>query len=157
MTPAPGTSRLAVLVVAAAVSLLAAGAARAQCTIAVTAGVAFGSYDVFNTANTDAAGEVQVTCTARRTNVRVTLGRGGAPTFQPRKMANVAEQLDYNLYLDLNRTQIWGDGTGGSLIFGPVTINRNQTRVIPVYGRVPPTQDVAAGLYSDLVVATVLF
>ena len=157
MTGRPGTARLAVLLAAAAVSLLAAGNAGAQCSIAITAGVAFGPYDVFNTGNTDTAGEVRVTCTTRQTNVRVTLDKGKALSFQPRKMENGLERLEYNLYLDVNRSQIWGNGTGGSLIFGPVTINRNQTRTIPVYGRIPPTQDVAAGLYSDLVVATVLF
>jgi spore coat protein U-like protein len=148
------------LLIGASAALAAASLAvpaAAQCTIAVTAGVAFGSYDVFAATPTDTAGEVRVTCASRQTNVRVTMDRGGASTFQPRQMANGAERLAYNLFLDASRSQIWGDGTGGTVLFGPVAINRNQTRLITVYGRIPATQDVAVGSYSDLVVATVTF
>ncbi len=157
MTARPSCPRSLGVLAATVVAMLAASALEAQCTIAVTAGVAFGSYDVFTSTPTDTAGEVQATCTSRYTNVTISMGKGGALTFQPRQMASGAERLDYNLYLDASRTQIWGDGTGGTVVYGPVAINRNQTRVVPVYGRIPATQDAAAGLYSDTVVATVTF
>jgi spore coat protein U-like protein len=107
--------------------------AEAQCTIAVTAAVAFGNYDVFAASPTDVMGELRIDCARRETNVGVTLDRGGAATYQPRELANGSERLAYNLYLDASRTQIWGDGTGGTVVFGPG--NRNQPRTITVYGR----------------------
>ena len=52
--------------------------------------------------------------------IYVNLSRGGAATFFPRQLASGGSLLDYNLFLDASRTQVWGDGAGGSSHYGPV-------------------------------------
>jgi spore coat protein U-like protein len=71
-------------------------------------------------------------------------------------MLSGSERLYYNLYLDPGRSTVWGDGTGGT---GQYSVSKTKNDWlnlnIPVYGRVPPAQDVAPGSYSDLIVVTV--
>ena len=50
---------------------------------------------------------------------------------------------------------MWGNAGGGLL--SPAAAPSKAARNFTVYGRVPSNQDVAAGSYSDTVVATVNF
>jgi spore coat protein U-like protein len=140
--------------------LILAGArpALAACSISATA-VSFGAYDVFSPTALDAQGQVSVTCSLILTGFTVGLDRGGAPSFSPRQLKQGAEPLNYNLYLDSARTIIWGDGTPGTQVFtqGGIILVPPQTFLLPVYGRIPPSQDVTFGLYTNTVVATVSF
>jgi len=127
-----------------------------ECTISVTSGVAFGSYDVFATGPVDSLGTISVDCSKKNTKVQIALTKGGSPTFQPRQLVSGVYHLAYNLYLDSARTQIWGDGTGGSTAYsaklrvaGPVILN--------IYGRIPARQDVGVGSYADSITVVVLF
>jgi spore coat protein U-like protein len=132
---------------------LAAAPAAAQCSLSST-GVSFGTYDVLAPGALSSTGSITWSCPPNRV-IEIHLGTGGAGTFLPRRMANGAEHLSYNLYLDAAGTQIWGDGTGGTSIF---TIDTGQgggrTRTITIYGRIPPQQDVTVGVYTDTVVVT---
>jgi spore coat protein U-like protein len=135
--------------------LAAAGPAEAQiCSISTPTSVAFGTYDVYG-AFVDTTGTVRVGCILA-TNVTVDLSRGNAPSFNPRYMANGAEHLTYNLYLDAARTTIWGDNTGGSSHATPGTIFFAYVN-ITIYGRITAGQDVSAGSYTDSITATVNF
>ena len=125
-----------------------------NCTIS-TGGVAFGAYDVFSASPVDAAGSVTYQCTLGAIIV-VQLGTGSAGAFNPRTMLRSGEPLNYNLYLDASRTQVWGNGTSGTsthsnsvFVLFPV--------VVPVYARIFAGQNVTVGSYSDSVVATIVF
>ena len=82
---------------------------------------------------------------------------GGAGTFDPRRMLNGAEALNYNLYLDAARTQIWGDGTGASQLYVNSNPPNSRTVTVTIFGRIPAQQDVSAGSYSDSITATINF
>lgn len=80
--------------------------------------------------------------------------------FAPRQMGNGAYRLDYNLYRESTRNQIWGDGTGGIwMVSGtiPLTILLpNGSREHTIYGRIPGPQATAQeGNYSDTITVTV--
>jgi spore coat protein U-like protein len=63
--------------------------------------------------------------------------------------------LTYELYSDAGRTTVWTDSGGG--LYAPGAAASKTARNFTVYGRVASNQDVAAGSYSDTVVATVNF
>jgi spore coat protein U-like protein len=148
--------RLLIVLTAGAAGLLAAPAAEAACTISTTA-VTFGTYNVFQGAPTDAAGQVTFRCTTFEFAIRIDLDRGGASSFNPRQMRQSSETLSYNLYRDASRSTIWGDGTGGTQSHVQFFIFGNQNVNVPVYGRIPAGQDVSAGLYTNTVTATISF
>jgi len=161
---------------ALAVALIAAGAAltpsRADaafgCSVAVV-GVSFGSYDPVAAAPDDSAGRVDVTCTnvpgtgVDNVAYSVALSPGSAGTFNPRRLASGAAHLDYNLFRDSSRTQVWGNGTSGSFLVpgtmrvGPGQGNATRTNTHDIFGRVPAQQDAAIGAYTDTIVVTVTF
>ncbi len=134
--------------------LVAAAAvpARAACTITTTA-VAFGTYDVFSATPEDATGTIQIDCNPRE-NIQVTLSKGSSSTYTTRTLKNGTNALNYNLYRNSARTQIWGDGTGGSSI---QSNNNVRTRTYTTYGRAPAAQDASVGAYSDTIIVTVIF
>jgi spore coat protein U-like protein len=145
------------LVAAAAVVVGAwrpAGAA-ASCTISTVSGVAFGTYDVAATTPLDSTGALRLDCNGAAKSVIVDLGRGNAPTFNPRFMRNGASQLSYNLFLDAARTSLWGDGTAGTSHYGAT--NPPNVVDLTIYGRIPALQDLPIGSYADTVVVTVNF
>ena len=132
--------------------LILTAPAEANCTISITS-VAFGSYDVFSATPRDANGTVQIDCTPKE-NIQVTLSRGSSPVFNPRTLRSGNNILNYNLFQNAARTQIWGDGSAGT---SPVSATNIRTRTLTVYGRVPAAQDAAVGNYADTIVATVIF
>lgn len=142
---------------------LQAGAA--SCTI-TSPTLNFGSYDPLAATSHDSTAVVNVSCTrtvtpSERVNYTLTSSIGGGPAYATRRMLNGAEILNYNIYRNAARTQIWGDGTGGSFaITGSFTLNNatpTRNRNHTIYGRIPPLQDAAAGSYSDALVVTLTF
>jgi spore coat protein U-like protein len=73
------------------------------------------------------------------------------------KLLTGSDFLDYNLFRDNGRTSIWGDGTGGSSSQFILFLIANTPRILTVYGRIPPGQDVSVGQYSDVLTVTVTF
>ena len=132
--------------------LLVTARAEANCTISTTS-VTFGTYDVFSATPRDANGTVQIDCTPRE-DVQVTLSLGSSSVFNPRTLRSGSNILNYNLFRNAGRTQIWGDGSAGTSTFSGNNI-RNTT--LTVFGRVPAAQDAAVGNYADTIVATVIF
>ncbi|MFN3397663.1 MAG: spore coat U domain-containing protein [Sulfurimicrobium sp.] len=145
-----------------ALALLPATAhAIASCTVSAT-GVAFGNYSFSNPAATDAAGNVQVSCSllgliSLLVSYDILLSPGGSGSYTPRKMTSGANELQYNLYTNAGRSVVWGDGTGGTSIvsdgylLGIGTTVRNYL----VYGRLPAGQNAPAGAYGDTITVTV--
>ena len=127
----------------------------AACTISTTP-VSFGSYNVFSATPLDTTGTVTYRCGTER-NIRITLNRGGAATFNPRRMLKGSEALNYNLYRDAARTTIWGDGTGGTQVYSDANPPNNQNVTVNIFGRIPAGQDVTAGSYANTITATINF
>lgn len=133
----------------------------ANCTISTSA-VAFGAYDPVN-ANASSAlngtGSVTVTCTQGAATT-VTLGQGSnadtgsTDTAPARRMSDGGTHfLSYTLYSDSTRSTVWGNTAGT----GKTHTGTGTATAITVYGSVAAGQNVPAGSYNDLVVATVTF
>jgi spore coat protein U-like protein len=137
--------------------LMCGGSAEAaNCTIATTP-VSFGTYDVFTPASLDSVGSVVLNCNGGK-NVVVAINQGQSGTFSPRKLfMNAIEWLGYNLYRDASRSVVWGDGTGGTSFYFAPSLPNNQDTAVPIYGSVPPGQDVRAGSYADNLSVTINF
>jgi len=118
-------------------------------------GVYFGAYDSFLPAPLDATGFIQVDCQSSEPfRVIIDGGLDGDSAFAYRRMqGDGASSLLYNLYLDPQRRQIWGDGSGDSLFYSGTPVGA--TTRLNVYGRIPPAQRVEPGSYRDAVVVTV--
>ncbi|MEQ1661077.1 MAG: spore coat U domain-containing protein [Thiobacillus sp.] len=137
----------------------------ASCTLSLS-GMTFGAYDVLTPTALDTTSTINVACTRtvspnERVNYTLTASVGSGASYASRSMAQGVERLNYNLYRNAARSQIWGNGTGGSqtitgthnLSNGSPTRNRNHT----LYGRIPALQNVAAGNYLDTLAITLIF
>jgi spore coat protein U-like protein len=147
------------------------GTAPCTCSIAVS-NMPFGNYQFTNVTPTDSQTTVTVTCTSGSlqslsANYTISGNFGGNPSTARFMTGPLGSQLSYNLYTNMTRTTIWGDGTSGTAIIngscsqdcpviilcGPRSCNSSHT----VYGRIPAAQTVAAGSYSQIIQVTVTF
>jgi spore coat protein U-like protein len=124
-----------------------------SCNIIGLGNVNFGSYDTLSGANVDSTGSVTVDCgpSSWTYNVRISIGpSSNSGSFIPRqmKLTTGTDLLNYNLYRDAARTDIWGDGTGGTSLW-IVNIQKNRPWTGTIYGRMPGNQDVRVGQYGD--------
>jgi spore coat protein U-like protein len=118
----------------------------------------FNSYNIFSSTPLDSLGQVVFRYGNNDHNVSISLDKGGAPTFNPRRMLNGTSTLSYNLYLDAARTIVWGDGTSGTQSFfvrNPQPNNQNIN--VPLYGRIPAGQSAGVGSYTNTVTVTINF
>ncbi len=103
----------------ASLTFIAVTAAAQNCTFSpAPAAVNFGNYSVFaGGAPQTATTTFDVNCDNNGVRITVRLSRGiNSASFNPRTMKNGAgAALNYNLYVDAANSQIWGDGTGGSV------------------------------------------
>lgn len=116
----------------------------------------FGNYTSISGSNVDATSTVDVTCT-NGTAYTVVLNAGSTSggSLSARLMTDTTNTLQYNLYTTSARTTIWGDGSGGTdSVTGTGT---GLLQSLTVYGRVPASQNVPVGSYSDLVTAEISF
>jgi spore coat protein U-like protein len=142
----------AFLVLVAASLGLARGAG--ACSMTVVA-LDFGPYDARSAAPLDSTTSVRVSCfTGTPYLIRIDAGGNSGGSFLPRKMRRTggAYKLSYNLYRDSARTEIWGDGTGKTYVVNGTALRFQQTRT--VYGRIPGSQNVPPGAYTDTVTVT---
>jgi len=127
----------------------------ANCRIAIS-NLAFGAYDplaVHATQQLDGAADVTMLCTrSSRASITIDIGRNAVGST--RSLAGTDQHVTYQLYRDSSRTQAWGGGTDG-LQYVSEGIHKPQQ--LTVYGRIPPGQEVASGVYTDVVTATVDF
>ncbi|WP_081847907.1 spore coat U domain-containing protein [Microbulbifer sp. HZ11] len=120
-----------------------------NCTISASP-LDFGS--VTSIGQTDASSNLSVTCTLNGA-YSISLDGGNNGDMNNRKMQLGADTIDYQLYQDAARTQIWGD-TAGSTVSS--TGNGN-TQSLTVYGRVPIQGAKPTGTYQDTITATVTY
>lgn len=140
--------------------LLAAAAARAvpSCSFGIVTGVSFGAYDALDTSPLDQTGSVTFQCTDLGAGtVTVDLSAGNSGSYAAREMRKGTDSLQYNLYLDASRTQIWGDATAGTFHFGPFAPADGVDETLTIFGRIPAQQASPVGAYTDTVIATINF
>ena len=153
---------------AALVFLSIAGPALAAIDCSVSsAGVAFGHYDVTQPGADDSTGTIRVTC-SRQAGVDpstvsyvLALGMGAGGSYAIRRMKSGTNLLNYNLFANASRTQVWGDGTSATVtVPGSITYTGSQTSRSTnhsIFGRVPAQQNVRSGSYNDTIVVTITF
>src|SRR5690606_15265882 len=130
--------------------------------------VAFGTYNPIANVPSNTLGTITFTCQALISLLdapyTISLSKGNGPAFNDRRMSvpNDPNALKYNLYTSPARTQIWGNGTGGtSSVRGQIaflrllqTVTVNHT----IYGNIPTNQTaVKAGNYSDNINITISY
>ncbi len=129
---------------------LAAPAAAAVCTV-TPQGVSFGSYDPLVASALDGGGNINVNCDLL-TSFTVALSTGNSGSFAERRMTAGTPYLAYNLYSDVARAMIWGDGVTAANI---TSVGTNVD--LPVYGRMPALQNIPANTYADTITVTVTY
>jgi spore coat protein U-like protein len=127
------------------------------CSFNSTVGVSFGAYRFFDATPTDSTGSITYTCLLQFSPITIDLSKGSAPTYVPRQMRKGTDTLNYNLYLDASRVSIWGDGTGGSSRYGPISPPLITPVTVTIYGRIPASQNVRIGSYTDTGTVTINF
>lgn len=141
-------------VVALVASVGCSQAFSAHCAVTSNS-VGFGSYDTLSPVPTDATATIQVVCDQPAPYV-IKFGPGlnssGNAMQRQMRSPDGRTPLFYNLFLDGGFSILWGDGTGGTT---PFFSNGQAREGVLVYGRIPPLQGVAAGVYSDSVTVTV--
>jgi len=138
------------------------GNAATTCTFTSTPGMSFGAYDDSSPSATDASTSIVVSCARNGgpTPVSATLHIGpsaGSGLIATRSMRSGANIMNYNLYRDAGRTQVWGQTTGVDTSSASIVVpnNGSQTGTLVIYGRVPALQNVPAGTYSDSMQITI--
>ncbi len=110
----------------------------------------FGTYIAGQVDDLD--GVTQITLTNCAGTVTIELDGGQYGSVADRKMANGSARLQYQLYRDPSRTQIWGQGNNAYQ--GQILVDN---AVLEVFGRIPGGQNVTPGTYTDIVNITVTF
>lgn len=116
------------------------------CRIDSVSNVAFGSYDPTDSVdNTAGSGNVVTRCT-KNTTYRIYI-------TGTRTMAFGAESLNFDLYTDAGRTNIFPATFAAA---SPSTSSSNAPVTTTIYGKIPALQDAAAGgPYSATLTSTV--
>jgi spore coat protein U-like protein len=143
-------------------AVAAAETGAATCAVGAVS-LAFGGYNPFRSAHTDANGSISVTCNGASGELityAIALNAGGSGVFGMRTMRyGAAYALNYNLYTSAARSMVWGDGNAGTMfVTDSFTLSGSQvTRNYPVYGRVFSRQNLPVGNYTDSIVVTLSF
>lgn len=142
------------------VMLIAVPATAAVCEVS-SASIAFGVYDPTGSQPRDSNTSIQVTCSGSNETVSFSLmATSGYGTFANRQALSGSTSLGYNLFIDVGRTQIWGDGSAGTAIIqDSITITSTPvSKTYVIYGRIPGQQSSAtAAAYTDDITVTMRY
>jgi spore coat protein U-like protein len=130
-----------------------------QCRVTVNP-INFGIYMPLTPTPVDVIGQVDVRCQAQPGSFTIIIGPGISGNQLARTLlAGGPGVLNYNLYIDAARTQIWGDGTLPTFVVSGVRTARRRPSFYnyPVYGRIFANQAPNPGIYNDNLLVTVLF
>jgi spore coat protein U-like protein len=113
--------------------------------------LSFGPYTSGQTTNLDATGTINyVNCSG---NLSFALDGGGSGNINARQMSSGSNRLSYQIYRNSARNAIWGTGADAH----QVMLIGTQSGTATVYGRIPASQVVADGTYTDVVNITLTF
>jgi spore coat protein U-like protein len=130
--------------------------ARVEAVCEVTASdLNFGTYTAQAGTPLQGTTLLRATCTPGSTyNVGLNEGTSPGATVNQRKMVAGTQALNYQLYRDSARSQIWGNTTGTDTVTGVGTgLAQDHT----VFGAVPATQVVPAGDYADTITVRIYY
>lgn len=128
---------------------------QADCSISANP-LNFGTTGVISS-NIDQQTNLNVTCsTGTPYAVALDAGTPAGSTIASRLLANggATATVNYNLYQDAARTQVWGQTAGTDTVAGTGT---GSAQTLTVYGRVPAQNTPAPDTYLSTVTATVTF
>ena len=115
----------------------------------------FGQYVSGQTGDVATSTPITINCTSGMP-VTIKLDAGQNDNGTDRGMsAGGADVLKYNLYLEGDYLQVWGDGATFGNSAKNITSFDPLNPTLPVYGRISAGQSVAPGSYSDQVTITV--
>lgn len=128
-----------------------------SCRISGIQNIDFGTIDGNFTSHKDSnSGSISVTCTLG-TTYSIGLGDGNNGLSGQRRMmsSDLNTFINYDLYSDSAFTSAWGDiGSGHE----KVDTGNGTSQTHTIYARIPSAQPpVAAGIYSDTIIATLTF
>lgn len=127
-----------------------------SCVITSSNNLDFGTHGVLSSA-VNVTTTLSVQCTSGHPySIGLSAGGGAGATTAIRKMTGPAPgflTIDYSLYKDIGRTQVWGDA-GGELVS---TSGTGSSVSFTIYGRVPVQATPPAETYSDTVQVTVTY
>lgn len=137
-----------------------------SCTIE-TRPLSFGTYNPLEGTDVDAIGQIIYTCEnsggpgtrakPEDQGIRIEMAQGRSNSFAPRRMYGLGGDLEYNIYLDATRRQVWGTGEGPTLVYIDLHPPNRTPVIVPAFGRIFGRQDVEAGPYADEVPVRILF
>ncbi|WP_298923182.1 spore coat U domain-containing protein [uncultured Ramlibacter sp.] len=81
-------------------------------------------------------------------------GIGGGTTRRRMRQEPGGDKLDYDLYQDAGRTVHWGDRSGNDTVEVPTSGN---VQTLTIYGKIPASQRVRDGSYSDEITVSVFY
>ena len=107
------------------------------------------------TAIVDQSSTIQAQCTnSTPYSIGLNAGTGAGATVTTRKMTSGGTTINYSLYRDVARSQVWGTTTGTNTVSATGTgSSQNHT----VYGRVPVQTTPDPATYSDTINVTVTY
>lgn len=115
----------------------------------------FGSIPGLITANRDQTSVLSMICTGRTAwNVGLNNGLNASGAIRRMRQGTSGNYVNYELYRDPGRLNRWGTTIGTNTVPGTGT---GLEQTLTVYGRVPATQTVPAGSYSDVITVTVSY
>jgi spore coat protein U-like protein len=130
------------------------------CTFNTIQPLAFGNYNPSSpTPLKVSGGSIGFGCTSGYA-VHMSLSMGqNSLSFGTRRMlqSGGTSYLSYNIYLDAGYTQVWGDGTGGTVQASQNVPGSGGNITFPYYGMIPASQNVPSGTYNDTVTITAQF
>jgi spore coat protein U-like protein len=115
--------------------------------------IAFGTYAA---AQVDQTGSITVICTFGTSyNVGLDAGSGVGATTAVRKLTGLGGgQLNYALYRNSGRTNLWGSAIGTDTLAATAT---GLLQSLTVYGRIAGGQTPPADIYTDTVTVTLTY
>jgi spore coat protein U-like protein len=130
--------------------------AKVNAVCAVTASdLAFAAYTSGAGAPVQGTTVLKATCTPGTTyNIGLNDGAAGGTIYTSRQMASGTNKLNYQLYRDSARTNIWGNTTGTDTV---QDVGIGMVKDHTVFGAVPAAQVVPAGDYTDTITVRISF
>jgi spore coat protein U-like protein len=124
----------------------------AQCNV-TAADLGFGAVDPLG-GNVDQATTITVKCTKNSAyTVGLNAGATTGATIAQRLMANGTDTMDYNLYKEAGRSNVWGNSAVSPSWVAGTGAGLGTAQVLTVYGRVPSGQtNLAVGSYTETAV-----